>query len=198
MIIELLKPYIQLSPLNETEVREIVAQSPSKHSILDPLPRTLLKKNIEYLIKPITILINKSLTTGNFPNKWKTAVITPLLKKQNLSLELKNYRPVSNLPFLSKILEKAALQKLTTHFSLLDQFATSNSAYKAYYSTETLLTKISSDILTNMENKKTTLLVMLDLSAAFDTVKIKTLIDIFEFKYNINGLSLQRIISYLT
>ena len=70
------------SPLNETEVKEIIVQSPSKHCILDPLPTTLLKKHIDYLIKPFRILINKSLLTGNFPNKWKTAVIKPLLKNK--------------------------------------------------------------------------------------------------------------------
>ena len=82
---------------------------PSKCCELDVMPPEIMKKIISSIITPITNLINNSLENGVFASKWKTAIIKPLLKKAGLDLICKNYRPVSNLSFLSKILEKCAL-----------------------------------------------------------------------------------------
>ena len=82
---------------------------PSKCCELDVMPPKILKQIIPFIITPITNLINNSLENRVFANKWKTALIKPLLKKAGLDLICKNYRPINKLSFLSKILEKCTL-----------------------------------------------------------------------------------------
>ena len=146
-------------------------EASTKTCKLDPIPTSTLKKCLDTLITPITNIVNKSLVSGSFPEKQKTGVVIPLLKKPDLDTTYNNYRPVSNLPFISKILEKVALLSYLPHFNFSQNFSLFNSAYKKYHSTETLLAKIHSDIMMNMERQEITFLVLLDLSAAFDTVQ---------------------------
>ena len=94
-------------PVTVDDVKNIVKSSPPKSCCLDPILTPLLFKYLDDLAPIITDIINQSLITGTVPESFKHAVVIPLLKKSNLSHEdLKNFRPVSNLPFLSKILEK--------------------------------------------------------------------------------------------
>ena len=95
-------------PATALEVRTIIMNSPSKSCELDPMPTWLLKKCIlvDEILPIIVRLVNTSLRSGRFPDSFKEAVIRPILKKPNLNTdELKNYRPVSNLQFVSKIIE---------------------------------------------------------------------------------------------
>ena len=95
------------SPASEDEVRKIIMSSPSKHCDMDPIPTWILKDHIDLLLSTITRIVNLSLKTRTFPSQFKSAVVKPLLKKSTLDSEnLKNYRPVSNLTFVSKIIEK--------------------------------------------------------------------------------------------
>ena len=108
------------------------------------------------------MLINLSLTTGVFPNTWKRTIVRPLLKKSSLETVFKNYRPVSNLIFISKLLEAAVLTQLQDHLysqKLLPQY---QSSYRANFSTETLLVKLVDDILNGMESQEVMALVALD------------------------------------
>ena len=85
-------------------------------SPLDPIPTTLIKSNLSVISPLITQIINHSLNSGHVPPSLKTAVIKPLLKKPSLDPEcLSNYRPISHLPFLSKVLEKAVAAQLQEH-----------------------------------------------------------------------------------
>ena len=129
--------------------------------------------------------------------EWKTAILRPLLKKSNLPLIYKNYRPVSNLPFISKIAEKSAMGILEEHCTLNMLNSDYQSAYKKGFSCETLLLKIVNDILWAMENKQITALVMLDLSAAFDTVDHDILLQILENKFGVKDKALDWFRSYL-
>ena len=79
---------------------------------LDPIPTTSLKKILPCLLPTITKIINLSLQSGIFPRSWKTAIVTPLLKKQGMELVTSNYRPVSNLPYISKFVEKAMFKQI--------------------------------------------------------------------------------------
>ena len=106
-----------------------------------------------------------------FPENWRTAVVIPLLKKPGLDLVYKNFRPVSNLPFISKVVEKAALQQLLVHCEKNAPLPKFQSGFRKYHSTETALLKVQNDILMSMDNKEVTLLVLLELSAAFDTIE---------------------------
>ena len=110
------------------------------------------------------------MANGVFVPQWKSAIVRPLLKKSGLELILKNYRPVSNLNFLSKLLEKVALEQFLGHCETRELFPSYQSAYRKHYSCETALIKLTADILLNMDNKRVTALAAIDLSAAFDTV----------------------------
>ena len=87
--------------LSENEVKKIIGKMSSKSCKIDPMPTTLLRKVLPSLIRPITSIVNSSITKGIFAMTWKTAIICPLLKKSGLALQLNNFRPVSNLSFLS-------------------------------------------------------------------------------------------------
>ena len=96
---------------------------------IDPIPTTLLKKVLPSVIGPITSIVNNSITTGIFAMTWKTAIICLLLKKAGLTLQLSNFRPVSNLSFLSQVVECAVLQQFNKHCKDQDLFPDYQSAY---------------------------------------------------------------------
>ena len=109
--------------------------------------------------------------SGVVPRDFKQTLVKHLIKKQTLCKnDLKNYRPISNLSFLSKILEKVIVNRLHEHIYNHHISNDLQSAYKRFHSTETALLKIHNDIVDNMDNGKVTALTLLDLSAAFDTI----------------------------
>ena len=124
--------------------------------------------------------------------------MTPLLKKAGLDTEFKNLRPVSNLQFVSKLTERAVFEQLQDHLMRFDLFRTLQSAYRKGYSTETALLKVHNDLLMNMNNQQVTLLVLLDLSAAFDTVDHAILLSRLELSFGIRGTALAWFASYLS
>ena len=116
----------------------------------------------------------------------KTAIILPKLIKANLSpLELSSYRPVSNLSILSKLLERLVVRRLLKHLNNNNLLPDNQSAYRRYHSMETALLRLVSDIVTESETGKITLLSLLDMSAAFDTVDHALLLSKLEQCYAI-------------
>ena len=113
-----------------------------------------------------------------------------------MSTELKNYRPISNLSFLSKVIEKAAQMQLQKHFDKQSLLPPHQSAYRQHYSTETTLLNMCDNILRNMENGKYTSMVCLDLSVAFNTVNHKILLGILKSYFGISDQALAWISSY--
>ena len=109
----------------------------------------------------------------------------------------KNYRPVSNLSFISKILERVVASRLLKHLEEEQLLEKLQSAYRPNHSMETALVRVQNDILMNMEQQKVTILVLLDLSAAFDTVHHKTLLDHLQKYFSLTGTLLQWFQSYL-
>ena len=101
---------------------------------------------------------------------WKEAIVTPILKNPSLTSEFSNLRPISNLQFISKLTERAVFDQLQTHMLDHALYPLLQSAYRKSHSTETALIKVQNDILMNMDHQQVTLLVLLDLSAAFDTI----------------------------
>ena len=159
------------TPALQDEVRKLILSSPSKSCDLDSLPTWMLKIHLDSLLPVITKIVNLSLDTVSFPNTFKNALVTPLLKKPNFdSNTFKNFRPVSNLNFGSKIIEKVVASRLTEYLSSYELFEPFQSAYKKYHGTETALVRIQNDILCSLDNKCGVFLVLLDLSAAFDTI----------------------------
>ena len=185
--------------VTEEEVHKLISNSPNKSCDLDPIPTTLLKTHLDILIKPITALINMSLQSGEFPTNFKSAHVHPLLKKSNLPHnELKNYRPVSNLNFISKIIEKVVASQINDYLKLNNLHTPFQSAYRKGHSTETALLKLQNDILTNMDNGNVTALCLLDLSAAFDTIDHEILMETLSNDMGINGVALAWLKSYLS
>jgi len=186
------------SVLNEEEVKKLILSSPSKSCELDPCPTNLVKDCIDILITPITNIINYSIKEGVFPEKFKNALVTPLLKKPTLDRnQYKNYRPVSNLSFLSKLTEKAIASQIKAHINRFRLDNPFQSAYKAYHSTETALLSVQNDIYKAMDSSKVTALTLLDLSAAFDTIDHTILLDRWRGWFGLEGSALGWIASYL-
>ena len=111
---------------------------------------------------------------------------------------MKNYRPVSNLNFISKIIEKIISNCIRSHLDKNNLSNTNRSAYKPLHFTETTLLKIHSDICMNMDSGKTTALVLLDLSAALDTLDHGSIIELLSGWYCISGTALNLVPSYLS
>ena len=151
-----------LSHVTDAEVRRLVLSAPCKSSDLDPLPTGLVKDCIDVLVTPIVSIVNLSLSEGCFPTHFKSALVSPLLKKPTLNRDdMKNYRPVSNLSFLSKILEKVVASRLNSHINSSHTSNDYQSAYRKFHSTETTLLKIHNDILSSMDDGRVTALTLL-------------------------------------
>jgi hypothetical protein len=163
----------QFTPASEDEIRQIVFKSPSKSCELDPLPTAILKQCAATIIPVITNIVNDSLVSGIVPANLKIAHVRPLIKKKNLDKNvLKNYRPVSNLTFLGKTLERVVISRLNKFLQQHDICETHQSAYRAFHSTESAIVKVQNDLLQGMDKRKISLLALLDLSAAFDSLQL--------------------------
>ena len=179
------------------QVRKLITGSPNKTCDLDPIPTSLVKQEVDSLAPIITAIINKSLACGEFPHTYKSAIVSPLLKKMSLDPEeLKNYRPVSNLAFVSKLIEKVVASQLTTYLTNNNLTEVFQSAYRQNHSTETALLCVYNDVICAIGQQKAVLLVLLDLSAAFDTVDYSCLLHTLQ-QLGIEGTAWQWFNSYL-
>ncbi len=161
--------------------------SASKSFPLDPMPTTVLKNCLDVILPVITKIMNLSLSsTSVMPGKLKEALLAPSITKAIIDAEiLKNFRPIPNLAFISKIVEKVVDSQLESYITYNNMYGPLQSAYKEFHSTETALVKVTNDILCAIDNKKPVILVLLDLSAAFDTVNHKIRLHIHEHVFGI-------------
>ena len=143
---------------------------PTKSCESDVIPTSLLKEILLALAPLLAKIFNISLEHGIFASYWKVAIIRPLLKKAGLDLISSNYRLVSNLVFLSKVLEKVVLEQFTTYCDTHKLILDYHTAYRKHFSCETSIIKVVNDILWNFENQEVCAMCMIDLSAAFDMV----------------------------
>ena len=152
----------------------------------------------DLLLPHITSILNDSLALGTFPSDFKNSLVVPLLKKKSLDQNiLKNYRPVSNLSFISKILERVVFNQFINHLQKNNLIEPFQSAYKAGHSTETALLRVVNDLFSSVDNGNVSMLTMLDLSAAFDTLDHEIVFHRLSFSFGINGKVLSWIKSYL-
>jgi exonuclease III len=189
----------KFEPVTSQFVKKILQKTAKKSCELDPIPTSILHENIDTLLPAITNIFNSSLSSGSVPDDFKTAIVKPLLKKSSLDPnELNNFRPISNLPFLSKILEKVVLHQLSQHLLTNNLLSLHQSAYRAGHSTETALIRILNDILTSLDDDKISVLLLLDLSAAFDTIDHEILLTRLRINFGICDTALNWFRSYLS
>ena len=185
-------------PVTDDAVREVIMESATKSCRLDPIPTWMLKESLDVLLPVISKLINKSLSAGIVPSSFKMAHVTPLLKKPNLDPEnLQNYRPIANLPFIFKVLERVVATQIKDYLNKNNLFSTKQSAYRRFHSTETALLRVSNDLLLSLDKGDEVVLILLDYSAAFDTINHDTLFSRLKNDYGIGGSVLKWCISYL-
>ena len=187
------------SPATEDEIRKLICKSSDATCSLDPVPTKLIKTHTDILLPTITRIVNESLATGVFPADMKRALVKPILKKPSLDPDiLKNYRPISNLQFLSKLIERVAVSRITEYMTDNKLHEPLQSAYRAFSSTETALIKVQNDIRMMIDDKKAVILVLLDLSAAFDTVDHNLLLSLMMNRLSIGGIVSDWLKSYLS
>jgi len=185
-------------PVTTEEVRRLLSAMPSKSSPLDVLPCSLLKPCVDVFAPIITKLANLSMQTGKFPSSYKQAQVLPLLKKAGLdSSSPANYRPISNLSTVSKVLERLVLTRLRPHLLGSANFSQYQSAYRKGHSTETALLEVLDGVYTAADDKKVTVLIGLDLSAAFDTVDHGILLQRLQSEFGVTETPLAWLRSYL-
>lgn len=183
--------------LTEEAVRDMITSGKKKSCILHPIPASMLSACLDSLLPVITKMINLSLQTGYFADAWKTAVVHPLLKKPGLDLLFKNFRPISNVQFVSKLTERVVANQIHCDIFKNNLFPQFQSAYRPHHSTETALLKVTNDLLMNMNMGHVSLLLLLDLSAAFDTVDHGILLQTIQTKLGVSGTTLSWFKSYL-
>ena len=174
-------------PISQEDLKKIILSKPIKTSPEDPLPAILFKSCVNEILPALTRLVNLSLSTGSLDG-LKDSVVTPILKKAGLDPEvLKNYRPVSNIAYISKLIERAALVQADDHMDSINAHIPNQSGYKPKHSCETLLLRVINDILLNMDDLTCTIMLLLDLSAAFDTVDHDELLDMLWHELGFRG-----------
>ena len=182
-----------------SDVSKLLSRMTIKSCPLDPVPASVLKQCTSVLLPVMTRIVNQSLSLAAFPDCFKLALLNPLLKKPTLDVEvLSNFRPISNLMFMSKLTEKVVASQLINHISSNGLDEKLQSAYKQFHSTETALVKVFNDIVLDVDRKRTVILLLLDLSAAFDTVDHTILIERLENRFGLRDLALAWFKSYLS
>ena len=166
---------------------------------MDYMPFSLLKSSVEVMAPLIARLANLSFSSGVFPSSLKHGRVTPLLKKPGLDKsDMASYRPITNLSTQSKLLEKLALRRLRPHIMATGNFSEFQSAYRVGHSTETALLKVVNDIVRAMCDQKTTALLALDISAAFDSIDLHILLERCRKDFGVNGIALRWLTSFIT
>ena len=180
-------------------VKECILNSAAKSCELDPIPSKLLIECLDSILSSLTDLLNSSLASGIFPQCFKSALVTPIVKKRCLDHnDLNNYRPVSNLCFIAKIQEKLVLSQVSSYLNSHNLYNTCQSAYRPGHSTETDLLKVVNDLFLSLIKGNISVLALLDFSSAFDTIDHPIFVQRLHTDFGFTDTVLQWFSSYLT
>ena len=174
--------------------------SAPKSCELDPILSKLLIECLDYILPSLTDVFNSSLASVIFPQCFKSALVTPILKKRCLyHIDLNNYRPASNLCLIAKILEKLVLSQVSAYLNSHNLYNTCQSAYRLCHSTETALLKVvDDDLFLSLDKGNISVLALLDFSSAFDTIDHLILVHHLNTDFGFTDAVLQWFSSYLT
>ena len=185
--------------VSQLAVKECILNSAPKLCELDPIPSKLLIESLDSILPSFTDLFDSSLASGIFPQCFKSAFVTPILKKKCLDQnDLNNYQPVSNLCFIAKILEKLVLSQVYAYLNSHNLYNTCQSAYRPGHSTETALLKVVNDLFLSLNKGNISALALLDFSSAFDTIDHPILVHHLHTDFGFTDTVLQWFSSYLT
>ena len=180
-------------------VKECILNSAPKSCDLGQIPSKLLIECLDYILPFLTDLFNSSLAAGIFPQCFKSALVTPILKKMCLDHNnFNNYRPVYNLCSIAKILEKLVLSHVSSNLNSHNLYNAFQSACRPDHSTETALQKVVNDLFLSPNKGRISVLAFLDLSSAFDTIDHPILVHRLHTDFQFTDAVLQWLSYYLT
>ena len=180
-------------------IRRLVLTAPSKTYTLNPVPTWLVKRFVDLLARDIADSFNASLQTGYFSASQKQARVSARLKKPSMDPDdLNSFRPISNLTFLSKIVERVAVRQLVRRADENDLLQPRQSSYRRFCSTESALLVVYNDIVQTINASHVVALMLLDLSSAFNAVDHSILLSTLQSRFSVTGHPLVWFRSYLS
>ena len=184
------------APSSPEEIMKIIASLPPKRSSgSDNISNVLLKDLAPILCEPLCIITNQSMHTGIFPDLMKLAEVVPLYKNKSRESET-NYRPISLLTTMSKVVEKVVYERVYQFLVKTGQLCETQYGFRPKHSCEHAIAQVTGSIIKNLECNKNTIAVMLDLSKAFNTIDHKIMIQKLEL-FGVRGVCLNWFRSYL-
>ena len=179
-------------------MKECILISAPKSCELDPIPSKLLIECLDSILPSLTDLFNSYLASGIFPQCFKSALVTPILKRMCLDHnDLNNYRPAYYLCFVDKILEKLVLSQVSSYLTPHNLYNTCQSAYRPGHCTETVLLKVVDELFLSLNKGNIYALALLDFSSAFDTIGHPILVHRLHTDFGFTDAVLQWFSSYL-
>lgn len=186
----------RLQPVHENEVAKIILRIKSNATGSDMISRDMILLTLPSTLKIITAIINSSIREGVFPSMWKSAIVRPIPKKSNPT-DLKDLRPISILPYLSKILEKVVYNQVVCYCESNHIFPDLQSGFRKNRSTATALLDVVDNLLSSIDKGKGSILTLLDFSRAFDSINFNVLLSKLTY-YGFDSFTVRWFESYLT
>jgi Reverse transcriptase (RNA-dependent DNA polymerase) len=193
------EPLSVLRPTTVDKVAAVLRKSAAKQCLLDPVPTWLLKESCDIFAPILSRMCNASFLSSQLPTSSKRAIVRPLLKKQSMDPnDPSSYRPISNLSFVSKVIEKIVDVRISEHVRIHHLLPVHQSAYRRHHSTETAIICVMNDMINVLDRGHVGALMLLDMSAAFDTVDHSILVDILRRRFGIRDAALNWLEDFLT
>ena len=188
--------FFKFFPFREFECIKLINRIKNTKTDVNFVPVRIFKQICPHIIEPLTKIINKCFTEGVFPDCFKTGRITQIFKSGDPT-NPSNYRPITSLPYLSKLFETCLCTRLTSYFEKFSLFSSSQFGFRRNMSTSDALINLTNSVYSSLNSRKHCANILIDYSKAFDTVNHSILIDKI-YSYGIRGSMLTLLRSYLT